>query len=271
MSAAVQNPMERYQRWSAFLAKLRQRVDEICAETVAGGRALSDQDPTNIQPLKTAIAALDTRVDNIQRKMEKTWHDEDLDRIEGPDGRSQNAPEQAYNDWHGTERYINEAWATCKVRCMCEFLRAMWPHVDVALRKPVACTRCGAVLTPAKRDTSESITCAHCHTVNQVMPEPVVSTWFTEAPINLGVEQVLAHRFSVLRAGEDVKNWIDAEYRRTRERPAESVESKQRREAMARAYYVAFAAAKAQIKPASPEEQAAEVEKSLQNFRRSLE
>ena len=274
MTTGVANPSAhpRYERWSAFLAKIRTRIDEICAETEAGTRALIAQDPTSPQALKTAQQALNQRVENIRRKIEKVWSEEELDRVKlSPDAAPVGAPESAYDEWHATERYLSETWTTCKVRCMAEFLRAMKPHVDAALAKPIPCVSCGAALTPSVRHTSETVTCAHCQTVNQCVPEPLVYAWFADAPHNLGLEQVLAQRYAVLRAGEDVAFGREAAYRRTGERPPEPPESKRRREAMAREYYVAFAAAKSQVRPAPAEEQAAEVERSMAAFRQSLE
>ena len=262
----------RYVRWTAFLAKIRTRIDEICAETEAGTRALIAQDPTNPQALKTAQQALNQRVENIRRKIEKAWSEEELDRIKPTaDGPAVAAPESAYDEWHATERYLSETWTTCKVRCMAEFLRAMWPHVEAALAKPIPCTRCGAALTPSARHTSETVTCAHCQAVNQCIPEPLVYAWFADAPHNLGLEEVLTKRYAVLRAGEDAAQAREAAYRRTGERPPEPLASKQRREAMAREYYVAFAEAKSRVRPAPAEEQSAEVERSMAAFRQSLE
>lgn len=266
-------PLDRYVRWSVFLASLRKRVDEICAEADAGTRALIAQDPTNVAALKTAQHALNERVDGICGKIEATWHAQDLQRQEtqARDGSRARAPESAYQEWHATERYLVETWTACKVRGLAALLRAAWPFVDAALKKPIPCSRCGAALSPKTRLTSESVTCPHCQSVNQCVPDPLIYTWSADAPHNLGLEQVLTQRFQVLRAGEDVKHWIDAEYRRTGERPKEGAESKQRRAAMAHAYYIVWAAARASILPVSAAEQAADVERSMVGFRRSLE
>ncbi len=270
---ATPNEPERYRRWSEFLAKIRGRVDELCLEAEAGTRALIVEDPTDPQPLQTALGALDQRVEGIRRKMEKTWHDQELDREvhPGPGGTHRRAPETAYAEWHATERYVLEAWTTGKVCCMGQFLRAMWPHVSGALAKPVLCSQCGAPLAPSVRHRSETVACVYCRAVNQCIPEPVVRSWFHTAPAALALEQVLPQGFRVRRALEDVGYWMDAEYRRIGERPKEPEESKRHRAALARAYYAALAAAKAAILPMTPAEQAADVERAMSMFTRAPE
>jgi hypothetical protein len=272
MTSTLPDEDQRYQRWSELLARIRARVDELCAEAAAGTQVLIAQDPRDPQALSTALAALDARIENIRRKMEDTWHEQELDRsiAPGPDGSHRRAPESAYAEWHATERHVREAWATCKVRCMGTFLRAMWPHVDAALRRPIPCVHCGAPLSPSVRHTSESVPCAHCRVVNQCIPEPLVYAWFGNAPGALAVEQVLPQQLEVRRAADDVAYWIDAEYRRTGVRPQEPEASRQHREAQARAYYVALVAAKSAMLSATPAAQEAEVEEAMAAFRQSL-
>jgi hypothetical protein len=263
----------RYRRWSDFLAKIKGRVDELCRDADEGARTLVSQDPKDPLALQTALGALDQRVEGIRCKMERTWHEQELAREvqPGPDGTHRRAPESAYAEWHAAERYLLETWTTCKVRCMGQFLRAMWPHVGAALAKPIACSQCGAPLVPSARHTSETIACGHCRAVNQCIPETVVYSWFQNAPLALALEQVLPQHFQVRRAFEDVRYWMDAEYRRCGERPKEPAESKRQRAAVARAYYVALTAAKSTILPATAGEQAAEVEQHMAMFMRAPE
>jgi hypothetical protein len=268
MTTTSPHEAERYRRWSVFLGKLRQRIDELCADAEAGARTLVSQDPTDPHALQTALGALDARIENIRGKIEKTWHEQELAReIE----TARRAPESAYTEWHATERYVLETWTTCKVRCMGEFFRAMWPHVGAALAKPIPCSQCGAPLAPSVRHTSETVACAHCRAVNQCIPEQIVYAWFMHAPLALALEQVLPQHLQLRRALEDVGYWVDAEYRRSGERPKEPEESKRQRAALARAYHTALAAAKATIVPATAAEQATEVEQAMAMFMRAPE
>jgi hypothetical protein len=273
MTMTSPHEAERYRRWSAFLAKLRQRIDELCADAEAGTRTLVAQDPTNPSALSTALGALDARIEGIKRKMETTWHGQGLGRETqpGPDGAHRRAPEGAYAEWHASERYVVDTWTACKVRCMGQLLRAMWPHVDAALRRPIPCSQCGAPLSPSTRHSAETVTCAHCRAVNQCIPEQIVYAWFATAPVAFGVEQVLAQHLQVQRAFDDVRCWMDAEYRRTGDRPQEPEDSKRRRAAQAQAYYAALAAAKSTVMPTSAAAQAAEVEEAMAMFRRAPE
>jgi hypothetical protein len=270
---APSNEPERYRRWSEFLAKIRERVEELCVEADGGTRTLIAQDPTDPQPLHTALGALDQRIEGIHRKMEKTWQEQGLDREvqPGPDGTHRRAPETAYAEWHAAERHVLETWTRCKVGCMGMLLHAMWPHVSAALAKPVQCSQCGAPLAPSVRHSSETVACGHCRAINQCIPEMIVGSWFHNAPVALALEQVLPQNFQVRRSLEDVRSWMDAEYRRTGERPKEPPESKGQRAGLARAYYVALAAAKSTILPATATEQAAEVEQAMAMFLRAPE
>ncbi len=264
-------PADVYARWSALLAKIRARVDDICAETEAGATALIASNPRDPLALKTAMQALNARVDEIERKIERTWNGERLDSVEGPGGVRVHAPQSAYDERHATEQYVQETWTRCKMRSFARFLRAMWPLVDAEMRKEVPCAQCGASLRPARRDRVESLACPHCHALNQVLPDVLVMTWFNEAPAGFALERHLEQRLAVLRAAREVERWREAEYRRTRERPVERPESRQRREQLARAYHEAFVSAKAEILPATAEEQAAEIERLVRNLGPSLD
>lgn len=238
------------------MAKARTRVDEICRDAEAGARAMSESDPLTIVPMKTAFYALSRRVDAIVEKLENTWDEQDLDEL-GPDVIP------ALGDWNMSKRYIEETWAACKIRAACAALRVMWPYVDVATTKPIACTRCGAAIEPSTRRTSETVTCRNCQAANQCIPEPVTYAWFEDAPFHFAMEQLLQPYFEVLRARADVEIWAELTYRQTDDRPDEPEEARRARHARARAFATAFVATKARISGASPAEQAIDVDRTI--------
>src|SRR5262249_26455846 len=153
-------PTDRYARWSAFLASLRKRVDDICAEAYGGARDLADADPTNPVALLTAQSAIETRIEALKRKIEDVWREQDFDEGRGPE------QERAIGERDATTRYLFETWTTCKVRSLGDYFRGMWPHVERSLSRPIACSHCGAALAPTARHKSESISCAHCRATN---------------------------------------------------------------------------------------------------------
>ncbi len=238
---------DRYARWSLFLAKIRERVDAIVVETLEGARSLTGADPSDVAPLKNALSAMNARVEALLRKVDDTFHEQDLENM--PEGGRAPAElvEPAMTEKLATARWIRETWSHCKLRCFGELLRAMWPHVDASLNRAIPCTRCGAGLAPSRRDKSETVRCAHCGAVNQCLPEAVVYTWFAEAPALLALERLLPQKLELDRAREDVEAFLEREYRRTRERLREPPASKQHRLALARAYFTAFEAAKAEL------------------------
>jgi hypothetical protein len=247
-------------RWSAFVASVRKRVDDICEEVHAGGRGLAVADPTNPVALLTAQSAIESRIDGLKRKIDAVWSEQNLDELRGAERES------AIQERDAGKRYVFETWTTCKVRSLAEYFRGMWPHVERALTNPVACNRCGAPLSPAMRQKTESIDCNHCRATNLFVPDQVVMLWFSHAPQHVAAEQCLSLSLGLLRANEDVTWWIEAEYRRTRARPNEPVESKRRRQALASAYYRAFVAAKARMLGTPESEQNAELARCLANF-----
>ena len=255
---------ERWSRWSAFTRNVVTRVDSLCAETFAGTRALVARGETDPGVLLTALGAVDTRVEGLLRKLDDVWSEQDLDAERGP------AAERAAAERRAAERHVFESWTACKVRCMGDFLRAAWPRVEIAMRAPVTCSRCGGGLTLPVRHRAVTAVCPFCGTANQCVPDALVALWFHHAPASLALEQVLDQHLALIRAATDIEAWQDAEYRRTGERPAEPEDSKLRREAMAEAYFRARIAVKARIAPMPRAEQDAELAREMAGFRAAL-
>jgi hypothetical protein len=142
----------------------------------------------------------------------------------------------------------------------------MWPHVQASMQKPVSCRQCARPIEPSVRYQAESVRCEGCGSVNQVDPESIVYTYFAMAPHALAEEQALEKRLAVTRHRRETEAARKSEAARTGSRPDESVESLREWEALERQYWVAYAAAKAQVQPATDDEQSRLVESRMKQF-----
>jgi hypothetical protein len=266
-------------RWRAFLTKVTARLRDVLAEAERGCADLVQSNPTDPITLTNVMSALQARKNGLDRKINDTFSQQVSQQI--ADGSSAFTHEDmrgsatqihgklldvAENDMKNALAWMDETWERFRVRWSAQMVRAMWPHAQAAMQKPVACSRCGAPIQPTVRHQAESVTCKGCNSVNQVSPEQVVYMYFASAPHALAEEQTLGKRLAITKYRGEVEAWRRAENARTGNWPEEGIDSLRRWEAMERDYWTSYTQAKAQVSPMSPKDVQEFVESRMKPF-----
>lgn len=268
-------------RWRTFLGKVMGRLRDVLAEAEAGCREMVTSSPADPMPLNNVLGALGARKKNLDKKIRDTWsntvsdsladEEVDHDEIEGATELKGKALDQADLEMKQVLDWMEDTWEHFSARWAAESVRAMWPVAEQAMKKPVACTQCGAAIQPRVRHQSDSVTCAACRAVNQVIPEAVVGMYFMSAPHALAQEATFQKRQAITSYRRQVEAWRAAEAARTGEWPDEGAPSLQKWEAMERDYWVSYTAVKARFEAMTPEDQQKFVESRMRPFIEDLE
>ena len=258
------------ERWRVFLNKVMTRLRDVLAEAEAGCRDVVTSHATDPLPLGNVLGALGTRKQGLEGKISDAWREQASKHLaEAPPGGGAVDPRalaQGEREMHEVLAWMEDTWEHFRVRWSAEAMRAMWPHVRASMQKPVTCHQCSAPIEPPVRHEASSVSCASCGRANEVAPEPLVYTYFAMAPHAIAEEQVLEQRLMITRFRRDVAAWRNAETSRNGSPPEEGIESLRRWEAMERSYWSAYAAAKARLDPATPEEQQRVVDARMKQF-----
>jgi phage FluMu protein Com len=243
------------QRFEGFLAKIDARLKEIIAEAEQGVGGLLAQYPDDTLPLGNAMSGLDHRVRELKKKLDDTWSSDIEPKYSA---RGNEMHDVALDRKRDFEVAFDEAWTSWKARAYRAFYENLWPLAEAAMKRPVACTRCGAPLALTVRHESSSTPCPHCRAVNQVLPDKAVATYFSGAPHAFADEAAMPLRFAVERERVRVDRarrgagWAD-----------EPLESLTRWEQMERAFWTKYAETKARVAGGPPDQELVESRMAL--------
>ncbi len=162
-------------RWDGFLAKLRERFEEVMAESQAGCAALLHQTGGDTMPVSNAWTAMRMRALGLQSKVEETWSAQVQDQFIAAGASSAQldralARGEALRDWMEVEveRVEIEIFASAS-RSLVQLAEAE--------QAQLRCSQCGAVLLgpgTSIRVTLRAIdlACSHCRSLNTIEPGP---------------------------------------------------------------------------------------------------
>ncbi len=247
-------------RFEAFLAKLTGRLEELIAEADAGINALASQRPDELYPVRAALGALDVQIQKLTDKLDSVWGEQIEPMFKALDERLtlKGTFWDAGLDRRDDVRFaIESRWSLFKAKKEGDVLRAMWPRAATAMARTHPCSNCGAPMQLRVPYRAEAIPCSHCGTVNQLMPAPLVSTYFLNAEQVFPEEASQPQRWEIERFRTEVA-------RATRNGEEETVESLRRWRDLERAYYQRRAEVRASIL-GQPIEQA-EIENHVHHF-----
>jgi hypothetical protein len=272
---------ELFNRWHAFLGKVTRRLHDVLSEAEGGMRDLVASSPTDQIPVSNVLGALTARKKNLDKKLYDTWSSQLVTQL--ADGASNHAElrgaveysggtlDTAEADMQRALAWMEETFEAFRVRWAAAAVRAMWPHVEAGLQKPVGCSNCGGPLQPRVRNRADSVPCPACRSVNQVTPEAVVYSYFVAAPHAFAEEAALPKRFAVSKQRREAEAWRASEKNRTGSWPDEPVESLRRWEALERDYWQSYVGVRAQVEPMTPEEQQTFLQSRVQPLLDDLE
>jgi ribosomal protein L37AE/L43A len=273
------------QQWQTYLQQVAANVNQILAETDAGCRQMIASRPTDTQAFDNAVQAIHVKMQTIKTEAMNALAQQNMQLATSGNGGPLLA--EIERGSKGLVQWIDETWLRFRAQKRTESMRALWTGVQEAMRRPVACTKCGGAIEPRLRHAADTVECKHCHAVNQTTPDPAVQTYFALAPIVFAEAAALEKRLAIDRFRADV----DA--RRRASMPAlafaapvqvkqygpggvvqsavvagqaideEPLDSMMQWEAMERDYWTTYFATSSQVLPSPPEEQAKMVESRM--------
>lgn len=232
MSAAL------FQRLETFIGKMVEKQAELLKEAEEGCAGLIQDFPEDPLPLGNALTGVGNQMSQLRDRVEEVW-DTQIEKLF--EEQAPKETDRARDRKDDAKRDMEEAWQRFQVRTMANFYRALHPRAVEALRKPVLCAKCGAVVRETGLRRTEAIPCPACGAMAQIVPEPSVSQYFGGGGHAFGEEAALALRFAVERFRVDVDR-----DRRAKSWAPESVESMDRWVAMEQAYWDRYAEVRAQ-------------------------
>lgn len=252
-------------RFRTFQTKVMTRLRDVLAEAETGCREMIRSNPADPIPLNNVLGALNARKSKLVKKIYDAWSEHVVEgmaeealghaQIAGAVELEGKALDQLDGEMKQALAWMEDTWEHFRVKWGAEGVRAMWPLVEQAMKKPVQCTQCGNGLQPRVRHQSDSVTCPACGAVNQVIPDAVVGMYFSSAPHALAEEAAFGKRQAVTNYRRQVEAWRASENARTGNWPEEGVQSLQQWEALERDYWTTYTAMKARLEPMSPEDQ----------------
>ncbi|HEX7666128.1 MAG TPA: hypothetical protein VF407_16485 [Polyangiaceae bacterium] len=239
-------------RWEAFLQKITGRYQEIVAEADAGFADLIATDAADTITYGNALTGVGARVDGLGKMMDDTFRDQVAPQLSTPEENHCQDRLDAVKTW------IENDWEKRKMAHETNVYRALWPRVQAAMGQGVPCSSCGRELKLSVPYTVEAITCPGCRTVNQVAPDPVVSTYFGGAPHVFAQQAAFPKREAVAAQRVRAHEW-----RKVREWCDEPIELLQEYERLERDYWTTYYATVASISPMSAKDQSEYVESRM--------
>ena len=251
---------ETVQRWDAFIAKIHGRYQEVIAEADAGFADLIASDPTDTITYGNAMMGIHARVQGLTKMLGDTFQNQVSPKLSGPEER------QCSDKLDAARNAIDGDWERRKATYETNIYRALWPRVQAAMQKGAPCTSCGRELRLTVPYNVEAITCPGCRTVNQVAPDPIVSTYFGGAPHAFALAAAMPKREAV-----DAQRRRANEWRRAREWADEPIESLLEWERLERDYWTTYYATHSSISPLSDKDRQEYIESRMRPFYEALE
>jgi len=160
------------------------------------------------------------------------------------------------------QHFLSERWERFRCGWEAHIFRTLWPHVKAAMDRPTSCSQCGARLSPEVCHRSVNVNCDSCGSLNTIIPDTIVGTYFSSGPHHFAQEAALERRLAIDR----YRHEVDLE-RRYRGWPTESRASLEKWEAMEEGYWREYAAVRRQVNGESEDSAEAFVQSRIQAFR----
>ncbi|HLT36825.1 MAG TPA: hypothetical protein VK034_11075 [Enhygromyxa sp.] len=156
-------------RWDGFLAKIRERFDELMRESEAGCAELLKHTGGDTVPLSNAWQGMRMRALGLQSKIGDTWSEsvqdkfheiEAYDRADAAWARAEAVSDQIEIDLERIETKI--------------FADALRSMLSMAAQEQAAlrCSQCGAELPVGVVLAVTEVNCRHCGALNTIEPGP---------------------------------------------------------------------------------------------------
>jgi hypothetical protein len=156
-------------RWDGFLAKIRERFDELMREAEAGCAELLHHTGGDTVPLSNAWQGIRMRALGLQSKISDTWSESVQDKFHEIEAYT-----RADAAWARAEKFKDQLEIELERIEIKIFADAMRSLLSMAAQEHAAlrCSQCGAELPIGVVLATTDVNCRHCSALNTVEPGP---------------------------------------------------------------------------------------------------
>ncbi len=152
------------QRWDAFLAKIRERSDELLAEAVAGSAEFIDQPEFDQNALGVLWSAIRHRLIELRGKISDTWSERVMDLFTGP------AQDRAQRRGEQLAEQLELDFERAEVRAWADVGRWIARRAAELRVTDAPCLRCGARHSVVGIRATYEWTCPSCRATATFQP-----------------------------------------------------------------------------------------------------
>lgn len=156
-------------RWDGFLAKIRERFDELMRESEAGCAELLRHTNGDTVPLSNAWQGMRMRALGLQSKISDTWSESVQDKYH--EIEAYDRADQAWARAEAVSDQIEIDLERIEIKIFADALRSL---LAIAAQEQAAlrCSQCGAELPIGVVLDATDVNCRHCSALNTVEPGP---------------------------------------------------------------------------------------------------
>jgi hypothetical protein len=165
------------ERWQAFTAKVKGRMDEVLAEADAGFDEVMEIDVIDPAAMSGASSAFEARVRGIVKKVEEAW--EKLEPEIDEAARDRLADEARQLAWE-MEHQAKVLIARKEARAA----RMLGERARLEMAEARQCPKCGGDLAVTIKHTASSVTCKFCRAVTSVVPGMATGMYYQGAAMH---------------------------------------------------------------------------------------
>ncbi len=177
------------ERWSAFLTKVKARVDEILAEADPGFDELIATEVLDPVPLSSALSEFHARMLGLEKKIDDSWEKIDAELSDDDDR------DALYELGRRARKDLARRSRVMQVQKQAKAAHALWEKALAEMermKRSTKCSQCGAPISPTVFHEASNVTCTHCKAVSVVRPGMATLLFFQGIGLHaLGEEAAL--------------------------------------------------------------------------------
>jgi hypothetical protein len=157
-------------RWDGFLARIRERVEEILREAEPGCMKVFEQGGFDPFTMCNIFPAIRTRLLDLGTKADETWFQQVDPSFERTGAYTREILEVEHAKLGQLREWIDYAFDDFEIRTKADASRILWARLSPNLPKVLCCTQCGSPFEIPLTFTAQNMTCRSCKGVNTFEP-----------------------------------------------------------------------------------------------------
>src|SRR5258708_3161526 len=155
-------------RWNAFLLQIEGRHSDVSKEAAEAALATLTEAEFDPIPLATAWGAIDSRLQELERKIEDTWSVQ-VEKVFESEGSDRATITAARARGESLRHRLEDGRESLQHRVFADVARRMFAKA-LAAQKERLCARCGGALEVPLTYRALNVPCTHCKAISTFEP-----------------------------------------------------------------------------------------------------